>query len=665
MKISYFSHSSVENSFKSLLRAVIDRFTLTTLYREPVINEGVSAVDFTKELHKQIDDPALSASERARVRCQLAKQFERVGNYEAAREAMGELWRAVDEPPNLEALDQLTAAEVLLRTGVLAGYIGSIKPIAGVQEIAKERIGESIAIFELLHDVKKVAEAQIEIAVCYGREGALENARVMLAQALARLDEQDGDLNCLALLRSAIVEKLDGRLSDALKVLTKTAPLIEASTNHVLKGSFHNELGNVLNRLGAVENGTEYFDRAVIEYTAASFHFEQARHARYQASAENNFALLYSKTDLFSEAHEHLDRAQALLTSLNDALHLAQVEDTRARTMLAEGAVPKAEKIAQAAVRELEKGGEQSNLAEALVTHGIALSRLGHKDDARTSLERASDVAEQIGDFETAGVAALTLFEQLTESLSDDERCEILDRAYGFLKRTENAATRDRLMESAFRALSLIHTSRPDWDTFSLHKTLRRHEARYIQMALEDAGGVKSRAARLLGLGSHQNLQYMLRNLHKDLRNVGTTMSEQEAQPVVESVRGELKTVRILHVEDDQTIAGVVHDLAQEHGWELNHYAEGTPALDELSGETHYDLLLLDFELPNLNGLELIERVRSMFHRRYLRIVIMSGTLDESAARDAGADAFLKKPQSLSSLVATITRLLDDREQTN
>lgn len=621
-------------------------------------------MNFTKDLIHQILDPKLSANERARLRCQLAKQMEEAGNYEAARDAMGELWRGVGERPNLENLTQETVADVLLRIGILTGAIGSSKQIRDSQEIAKNFISEGLTVFESLQLVKKAAEAQTEIAVCYGREGALDNARVMLSQALSRLTTEDGDLYARSLLRSAIVEKLSSRLSDALNVLTKASSLFEASNNHTLRGTFHYEFANVLRRLGEIEDGTNYLDRAVIEYTAASVHFEQAGHARYQACVENNLALVYLNTNRLLEAHEHLDSAQALFTRLNDNVHLAQVEDTRARVMLAEGAIPKAEKVARAAVRLLETGGE-SILAEALITHGITLFHLGREDDARISFERAYQIAEQAGDLETAGMAALSLFEHLAAQLSDDEMCEILDRAHELLKRSKNAATRDRLTESAFRALSLIHTSRPDWDTFSLDQTLHRHEARYIQMALEDAGGVKSRAARLLGLGSHQNLQYMLRNLHKDLRNVGTAISEQEAQPVVESVSGELKTLKILHVEDDQTIAGVVHDLAQEQGWELKPYGEGTPALEELSGDTHYDLLLVDFELPDLNGLELIERVRSMFHRRYLRIVIMSGTLDESAAREAGADAFLKKPQSLSSLVATITRLLDDREQTN
>ena len=61
-----------------------------------------------------------------------------------------------------------------------------------------------------------------------------------------------------------------------------------------------------------------------------------------------------------------------------------------------------------------------------------------------------------------------------------------------------------------------------------------------------------------------------------------------------------------------------------------------------------------------MNGLELIERVRSMFHREYVPIVMMSGTLDEAAARKAGANAFLRKPQDIGLLVETVNRLLDD-----
>ena len=82
----------------------------------------------SSQMLQQIADPSIPQNERTRLKCQLAKELEEVGNYEAACEAMGELWSCLGERPILDGLDEATAAEVLLRVGVLTGWIGSTKP---------------------------------------------------------------------------------------------------------------------------------------------------------------------------------------------------------------------------------------------------------------------------------------------------------------------------------------------------------------------------------------------------------------------------------------------------------------------------------------------------------------------------------------------------------
>ena len=59
-------------------------------------------MNISSQLLHQIADSSLSQDERARLKCQLAKELEDVGNYEAAREAMGGLWSGVGEYPVLE-----------------------------------------------------------------------------------------------------------------------------------------------------------------------------------------------------------------------------------------------------------------------------------------------------------------------------------------------------------------------------------------------------------------------------------------------------------------------------------------------------------------------------------------------------------------------------------
>jgi CheY-like chemotaxis protein len=623
-----------------------------------------------KELLHQIHDPSLSVDQRALLRCRLAKHLEEIGNYDAALEALEELWEGVGHDPKVQGLDRQIAAEVLLRAGTLTGWIGSTRQIEGAQETAKNLITRSITIFESIGEFKKVAEAETELGYCYWREGAMDDARIVLKQALSRLDDQDGDLKAVAYLRGGAVEKVQNRLSDALYIFKQAAPLFAASNNQSLKGRFHNELAIVLEKLGAAEDRADYIEQASMEYTAASLHFEAAGHARYQACVENNLAMLYLKVNRIADAHEHLDRAQALFTRLNDSVHLAQVGETRARAWLTEGAFAKAEKEVRYAVQMLETGGEQSLLAEALTTHGTALAGLGDAEQARKAFHRAIEVAEHVGDLETAGTAALTLFEQLSEQLLDDEIYQILERAYELLKRSKNSIARKSLTDGLYRALSMVHTFRPNWEKFSLGETLHRHEARYIQMALEDANGNISRAARLLGLSGHQTLHKILKRRHKNLRHILDDILASETSVEADSrsnlngaASKQAQVIRILHVEDDLSLARLVNEIAENEGWHLQHFGEGIGALQELTSYTHYDILLVDFELPGVDGLELVRKVRGMVHRQSIRILMMSGALDPRTAIEAGANAFLRKPQDIGSLVETINRLFAEREQ--
>jgi tetratricopeptide (TPR) repeat protein len=262
---------------------------------------------------------------------------------------------------------------------VLTGWIGSNSQIAGAQETAKNLISESISIFEARSYAKKVLEAQIELACCYWREGALDEARITLKEVLTRLTTNN-ELKAKAVLRSGIVELTALRYADSLHILTDAAPLFEKITNHTIKGSYHNVLAGVLENLGTSEQREDYLDRAFIEYAAASFHFEEAGHKPYRANVENNLGFLYFKANKFAEAHEHLDHARRLLVNLKDRTGAAQVDETRARVFLAEGRNSEAEQAAGASVNALGQGGRQSILAEALISHGTALARLKHYD---------------------------------------------------------------------------------------------------------------------------------------------------------------------------------------------------------------------------------------------------------------------------------------------
>ncbi|HEY0004910.1 MAG TPA: hypothetical protein VGB17_08870, partial [Pyrinomonadaceae bacterium] len=68
-------------------------------------------------LGRHLGDPALSRDQRAALCCQTASELEERGDYQEAQSALAEFWPRVGEPPNLQGLDQSTAAEMLLRVG--------------------------------------------------------------------------------------------------------------------------------------------------------------------------------------------------------------------------------------------------------------------------------------------------------------------------------------------------------------------------------------------------------------------------------------------------------------------------------------------------------------------------------------------------------------------
>jgi len=613
------------------------------------------------QLFHRIRDPGLTHEERTRLRCQLAKELEDMGNYEAAREAMGDLWSGVGERPMLDSLSSATAAEVLLRVGVLTGWIGSIKQIDKSQKLARNLISESIARFEALNDEKKIAQAQIELGPCYWREGAFDEARIVLGEALSRLTNNDVELKAVALLRSAAIEKLSNRLSDALCLLTGAAPLFEASNNHNARGRFHNEFGTVLKNLGAVERRTDFVDRALIEYAAASYHFGEAGHRRYQACVENNLGMLFCTVGKFDEAHEHLDRAQALMTSLKDSVHLAQVDETRARVFLAEGRAGDAERLARAAALVLERGGEQSLLAEALTTQGTALARLERYEEARATLNRAEEVAAQAGDTEGAGQAVLTVIEEMSRHLELSDLGDTYERALRLLAGSRHPRNRDRLLACANIVLELVGAlPKPStWDEFSFKQAVRRFEARLIEGALKETGGVVSRTAQLLGL-TRQSLDSMLHRRHRRLLPFRTPTEPRRSSLMFreEDSAHEGRSVRILHVEDDTLVANVVKETLRDEGWRVSTCKDGAAALLEIEGATHYDLMIIDIELPGVGGLELLARARQLEHRQQVPIIMLSATDEWREARRVGASAFLRKPEDMHALTETIARLL-------
>ena len=193
----------------------------------------------------KITSPKLHASQltndEALQKCQAALEKRDRSDYEGAREVMRPLWNRIGERPEVKSLHASVSAEVLICVGILTSWIGSKEELEDAQEVAKNLITEGMTFYESIGDVRRVTAARVEIARCYFREGALNEARTMLTEALERLTT-DGNTKARALLRLAIVECAASRYEDASKILFDNAPLFSKINNHAIVGAYHNQL---------------------------------------------------------------------------------------------------------------------------------------------------------------------------------------------------------------------------------------------------------------------------------------------------------------------------------------------------------------------------------------------------------------------------------------
>ncbi|MEN0579693.1 Alkaline phosphatase synthesis transcriptional regulatory protein PhoP [Phytobacter ursingii] len=119
---------------------------------------------------------------------------------------------------------------------------------------------------------------------------------------------------------------------------------------------------------------------------------------------------------------------------------------------------------------------------------------------------------------------------------------------------------------------------------------------------------------------------------------------------------------KILLVEDDRDIAGLLRLNLQDEGYQIVHEEDGARALAQLE-KTDWDAVILDLMLPNVDGLEICRRIRQM--TRYLPVIIISARTSEThrvLGLEMGADDYLAKPFSVLELVARVKALFRRQE---
>ncbi|MDU5110925.1 MAG: response regulator transcription factor [Clostridium sp.] len=118
--------------------------------------------------------------------------------------------------------------------------------------------------------------------------------------------------------------------------------------------------------------------------------------------------------------------------------------------------------------------------------------------------------------------------------------------------------------------------------------------------------------------------------------------------------------VKILIVEDEEKIARFIELELKHEGYEVIKANNGRAGL-EIAEKGEVDLVILDVMLPEINGLEVLRRIRKVSDIPVIMLTARDAVMDKVSGLDAGADDYVTKPFAIEELLARIRTALKKR----
>ena len=120
-------------------------------------------------------------------------------------------------------------------------------------------------------------------------------------------------------------------------------------------------------------------------------------------------------------------------------------------------------------------------------------------------------------------------------------------------------------------------------------------------------------------------------------------------------------------IDDSLSVRRVTSNLLRSHGWDVVDAKDGVEALEKLAAvDTPPDVFLCDMEMPRMDGLELVSRIRGMAEFSTTPVVMVTSRAGEKhrkMAADAGADEHVVKPFKDDQLISLIENMVSQHRE--
>jgi chemosensory pili system protein ChpA (sensor histidine kinase/response regulator) len=141
----------------------------------------------------------------------------------------------------------------------------------------------------------------------------------------------------------------------------------------------------------------------------------------------------------------------------------------------------------------------------------------------------------------------------------------------------------------------------------------------------------------------------------------GLEIAAQPSAEVLEPAKKESRQPLIMVVDDSITMRKVTRRVLENHSLEVALAQDGVDAVEQMRNVVP-DLVLLDIEMPRMDGYELLTHIRADARLRHVPVVMITsraGQKHRKKAREAGANDYLTKPYQEVDLVEKVSELLD------